>query len=277
MLEAPLIFTSNKRRNKVKEFQHAGALFYDHYDHGILGDVDFYVEEAKKNGSPVLEIGCGTGRVMIPVAEAGVEIVGLDVEPQMLSLFQQKIDLLEDNVRQRLALLEGDMRDFSLPQKFSMVMIPHRAFMHLLTPLDQQKALRNIREHLVDNGYLVFNIVVPHVDEIASHIGPQAGAMQLDMTFTDDMGNEVVSWTSRRYDTTRQHIEQYYIFETLDANGQVAKRAYTPLFARYTHRYEMEHMLSLAGFYVESLYGDFWRRPYHAQGEQVWIARKIGS
>ena len=126
----------------MKEFQHAGALFYDHYDHGILGDVDFYLEEAKKNGSPVLEIGCGTGRVMIPVAEAGVDIVGLDIEPQMLSLFQQKIDLLEDTVRQRMTLLEGDMRDFSFPQKFSMVMIPHRAFMHLLTPLDQQKALR---------------------------------------------------------------------------------------------------------------------------------------
>ncbi len=262
----------------MKEFQGAGAQFYDLYDNGLLGDIDFYVEEAKKYGSPILEIGCGTGRTMIPVAKAGLDIVGMDLEPQMLTLFRDKLKDLPETLQQRMTVVEGDMKDFSLSQKFSMVMIPHRAFMHMLSPLEQQKALLCIRKHLVDGGYLVFNTVVPHIDEIASHAGPQAGAMQLDMSFTDpETGHEVISWSARRYDTTRQRIEQYYIFETIDGSGQVTKRSYTPLYARYTNRYEMEHLLSLCGFYVEHLYGDFWKGPYQEGSEQVWITRKVDA
>jgi ubiquinone/menaquinone biosynthesis C-methylase UbiE len=98
----------------------------DHYDiltSGLEGDLDFYVGLAREAEPPVLELGCGTGRVAIPIARAGVQIVGLDSSPPMLAKAQERSNGLT-NVR----WVEGDMREFDLPDRFGLVIIPYRAF-----------------------------------------------------------------------------------------------------------------------------------------------------
>jgi len=101
-------------------------------------DVNFFVEMAQRSGGPVLELGCGTGRVLIPIAKSGIEIVRLDGSPRMLAVCREKLLRESEDVRAKVTdLVKGDMRSFELGRKFSLVTIPFRPFQHLLTVEDQ--------------------------------------------------------------------------------------------------------------------------------------------
>jgi SAM-dependent methyltransferase len=259
----------------MKEYDRLDAAFYDYYSLGVEGDVQFYVEEAQKAGSPVLEIGCGTGRILLPIAESGVSIVGLDRAPAMLALLRQKLAKYKPDTQSRVKLSEGDMRNFSLGRRFKLITIPYRAFLHLLTPKDQRQALTCIREHLTDDGHLIFNVFDPSLEIIAAHSGPLGSALKKDCEFIHpDTGQRVIVWDTRQYDPERQLLEQYFIFEELNDEGRVVSKTYSPLTLRYVYRYEMRYLLELCGYKVEALYGGFHRGPFRYGYEQVWVVRK---
>ncbi|MFC1715485.1 class I SAM-dependent DNA methyltransferase [Candidatus Poribacteria bacterium] len=262
-------------RESVKSQYREFAYFYDHFSGKLESDMPFYVEEAKKAGSPVLELGCGTGRVTIPVAESGIDIVGLDLSEDMLSVARQKISRFSTEAQNRIQLVEGDMRYFSLDQKFNLIMIPFRAFLHIVTPEDQRQALTCIREHLTDDGCLVFNIFDPSLKIITEHEGSLGGSMKRQAEFIHpDTGHKILVWDTRKYDITEQTIEMYFILEELDDHGKMLSKTYIPLFLRYSYRYEMQYLLELCGYKIEALYGDFQRGPFRHGGEQIWIARR---
>ena len=259
----------------MEEYDRADARFYDYYSTGVPGDVRFYVEEAKRAGSPVLELGCGTGRILIPTAQAGIDIVGLDRAPAMLAIAREKLSELGAETRRRIELVESDMRTFWLGRRFKLVTIPYRAFLHLLTPEDQRRALERIRDHLTDDGRLVLNIFDPRLDIIVGHFGSLGSALKKEIEFFHpDTGNRVILWDTRQYDPERQMIEQYWVFEELDGQGKVVAKTYIPLTLRYVFRYEMQYLLELCGYQVEALYGDFRRGPFRYGGEQIWVVRK---
>jgi len=258
------------------EYERMDAELYDSYATGLEGDLDFYLEEAKKAGSPVLELGCGTGRILIPIAQAGLDVVGVDRSQKMLSIARDKISILPPETQNHIQLLYGDMRDFSLDRRFNLVLIPFRAFLHLLTPEDQRLALGQIHEALVDGGLLALNIFDPSISIIAAHMGHLGQARKKIGEFTHPIsGNKVIQWDSRRYDLEDQIIHETFIFEELDEKGAVQSTTYNPLTLRFLYRFEMQHLLELAGFKVEALYGDFKRGPFQHGREQVWVARKI--
>ena len=258
-------------RSQYREF----AYFYDHFSGKLQSDTPFYLEEAKKAGSPVLELGYGTGRVTIPVAESGIDIVGIDLSEDMLSVAREKIAKLSGEVQNRIHIMEGDMRDFSLDQKFNLIMIPFRAFLHIVTPDDQRQALACIREHLADDGRLAFNIFDPSMKIITEHTGSLGGSVKKMTEFIHpDTGRKILVWDTRKYDTTEQTNETYFILEELDEHGKSLSKIYIRLFLRYSYRYEMQYLLELCGYRVEALYGDFQRGPFRHGGEQIWIARK---
>src|SRR5262245_22537391 len=128
------------------------AAIADLYDHVIpyrdRGDVAFFVGAAQESGGPVLEIGCGTGRVLLPTARAGVSITGLDASPSMLAICRRRVAAEPEAVRARIDLVEADMRSFQLGRRFALATIPFRPFQHLLTLVDQLNCLLRIREHL---------------------------------------------------------------------------------------------------------------------------------
>ena len=259
----------------MEEHDRQDALYYDYYSTGVPGDVEFYVEEARRAGSPVLEIGSGTGRILIPVAEAGVEIVGLDRAPSMLAVAWEKVARLPPDVQKRIQLVEGDMRDFDLGRQFTLVMIPYRAFLHLLTVEDPKRTLRRVRDHLVAGGRLVLNVFDPSLETIVAHRGSLGSALKVDSEFVHpETGRRVLVWDTREYATEDQTLRQYFVFEELDEAGNVVAKRFNPLVLRYLFRYEMQHLLELAGFAVETLYGDFARGPFRSGGEQVWIASR---
>lgn len=247
---------------------------YDPQWGGYEEDIPFYVGESQRATPPVLELACGTGRVTIPIAQAGVEVVGLDSSPEMLAVAQRKVVQLSPEVKEKIRLLEGDMRDFSLDERFGLIMIPFRSFLLLTTVEDQKQTLRNIHRHLRPGGRLALNIFVPDLGIIAAHSSPLGEPLKRMKEIKDpETGHWTIIWETRHYDQNRQIIDNFFIYDELDEAGVVVKRIYRPLKLRWVYRYEMEHLLDLCGFQVEELYGDFDQRPFDENSrEMVWVA-----
>src|SRR6185503_13374195 len=125
-------------------------------------DIDFYVAAAKAARGPVLELACGTGRVMIPCLEAGADVDGLDLRADMLDALRRKAAAKGLVPR----VVQGDMRDFTMPRRYSLITIPFRAFLHLQTTDDQLRALRCVRDHLEPGGALLFNVFHPGFEHL---------------------------------------------------------------------------------------------------------------
>ncbi|HMD30950.1 MAG TPA: class I SAM-dependent methyltransferase, partial [Candidatus Acidoferrales bacterium] len=125
-------------------------------------DVEFYVAEARAAGGAVLELGCGTGRVLLPTARAGISITGLDASANMLARCRAKLAEEPEAVRGRTELVRGDLADFDLGRQFPLITIPFRPFQHLLTVEQQLGCLRAARRHLAPGGRLIFDVF--HVD-----------------------------------------------------------------------------------------------------------------
>ncbi len=256
------------------EFAELYDLVYEHYD----DDSAFYVREAERAHGPCLELGCGTGRILIPTATAGVEIMGLDQSAAMIALARRKIAKLPLAIGQRITVAEGDMRNFQLEQRFALITVPFRAFLHLLQVSDQIAALQNIRQHLLPGGRLALNFFDPSVEYIAAHSRIPSGTLhRTGEEFVDPGSNHLlVEWASIQYDQLNQRLDQYFIYDELDRRGRMVKRLYRELRMRYIFRWEFEHLLHRCGFEVEALYGSFDRGPLlQAGGELIWIARAM--
>lgn len=145
------------------------------YDHVPLytsrRDSDFYVDLCREAGE-ALELGCGTGRVLIPAAQAGCRITGLDQSKMMLARCRAKADALSTETRARIALVEADMTRFNLGRQFKLAIAPFRPICHLTTIAEQLGFLDCVREHLVDGGRLVFDVFNPNLAMLAAEVSP---------------------------------------------------------------------------------------------------------
>jgi ubiquinone/menaquinone biosynthesis C-methylase UbiE len=145
----------------------AWAEWYDvFYSTAGLDDVEFYVDLAVLSGGPVLEIGCGTGRVTLPVAAAGVDIVGVDFSPAMLVKAEKRAATTSD-LGGSYEFVHGDMRTLALDRLFPLVVIPARTLYLALTPEEQVETLRRAASHMAPGGILAFNLFTPDPDLLA--------------------------------------------------------------------------------------------------------------
>lgn len=238
-------------------------------------DVAFFVEMAQEAEGPVLELGCGTGRVLIPTARAGVEIVGLDSSSNMLSVCKEKLAREPEEVQLRVQLVEADMRQFNLGMQFGLVTIPFRPFQHLITVEDQLSCLASVHHHLSSGGKLVldiFNPSIPHLadkEELVDFLGEEPefimpDARKVVRTFrvvSRDLFNQV------------QEVEFIYTIKHPEGREeQLVQRTQM----RYLFRFEAEHLLVRSGFEVEQVYADYDKSPYGSKypGELIFVARK---
>lgn len=233
-------------------------------------DIPFYLDLAREchaRGLPVLELGAGTGRVTLPIAREGIGIVGLDNAAAMLKVARTKSEAEHlGNVR----WLQADMADFELDQRFGLAIIPFRSFLLLTTVAQQLSCLRCIYDHLVAGGRLALNFFNPDLSIIASWSGERKGLWEHDRPSPHQE-----RWASRRYDTAKQQMQQDDVVHELTDDAAIISRVERSLRLRYVFRYEMEHLLSLAGFTVDSLHGWFDRRDFTAESsEMVWTASK---
>jgi SAM-dependent methyltransferase len=249
----------------------------DLYDHVVpyrsREDVGFYVAAAESAGGPVLELGCGTGRILIPTVRAGVEATGLDASPRMLALCRSRLDAEPEPIRSRASLVHGDIRRFDLGTRFALVTIPFRPFQHLLTVTDQLACLAHVRRHLAAGGRLIVDLFNPSIDVLASFRVGEEGGQEPEFTMPD--GRRVLrSFRVLAEDRFNQTNDIELIYRVTHPDGR-AERLLQAFQMRYVFRFEMEHLLARAGFEVEALYSDFDKHPYgHTYpGELIFVAR----
>jgi SAM-dependent methyltransferase len=232
-------------------------------------DIPFYVEHAKAARGPVLEVACGTGRVMIPSLQAGADIEGIDLHPGMLAVLRKRAGALGLTPRAELA----DMRDFTMPRRYKLITIPFRAFQHLTNTEDQLRTLRCLREHLEPGGSLIFNLFHPSFDALCSN--PSITFPDREVVHPETGLPVVMHDASRELDRVQQlmNIEREIIES--DARGYahvIDRHAFT---LRWTYKAEMELLLRLSGFTRWDVRGGFDGQPLEKDtDEMVWTAWK---
>jgi SAM-dependent methyltransferase len=251
------------------------AEFYDYVvPYRDRQDVDFFVELAQQSEGPTLEIGCGTGRVLIPTARAGIEIVGLDSSPSMLAICREKLGREPLEVRAKAELVEGDMRQFDLARAFRLVTIPFRPFQHLISVEDQLACLSTICRHLVAGGRLVLDLFNPSLPHLADDRFLEDWNREPPFTMPD--GRKVLRRhhiLARDFFKQTQDVELIYRVSYPDGREERLVSRYT---MRYLFRYEAEHLLARAGYEVEDVYADFDKSPFGSKypGELIFVARR---
>jgi ubiquinone/menaquinone biosynthesis C-methylase UbiE len=230
------------------------------------GDVAFYLAQARRTRGPILELACGTGRIAIPLARAGFEVTGLDRAPGMLAIARGK---LRAEPIPGLRFVRGTMTRFSLPQRFSLVLIAFRSFQHLLTVREQRACLESVRRHLMPKGRLIVNLFDPRLDLCVPDI--PANPMTRSTVHDQATGRDVsVTVTDRRNDPLSQTFSERWRW-TVTRQGRVVQRFDDVLRLRWTHRHEMRHLFELTGFRVLAEYSDFKRAPPRYAAEQIWV------
>jgi len=251
------------------------AELYDHVElYRTRADVAFFVDAAREAGSPVLELGCGTGRVLVPTARAGIDIVGLDGSPHMLDVCRRRLDDEPEDIRGRVRLVEGDMRRFDLGATFALVTIPFRPFQHLTTVDDQLACLASVGRHLAPGGTLVFDVFDPMLESLAQPAtGEEVGG---EPAFVTPDGRHVVR-THRRlaHDKANQVQTIELVYHVTHPDGR-RERLVHAFDMRYFFRFEVEHLLARAGFEVRHVYAGFGKQAVGSiyPADLVFVARK---
>jgi ubiquinone/menaquinone biosynthesis C-methylase UbiE len=273
------LLASLKGRREMTVYEDVLAPMYDTWVRfaytDAANDEQFYLEEAGKNGGPVLELGCGTGRITLPIAETGVSIMGLDMAPAMLEIARQKAHGLTVQRRQSLRYIEGDMRSFKLDKNFKLIIIPYAGFMHLLTTEDHQQALRCISDHLFEDGQLIFTThTLPESALKNSQRAIEGSIVKFATDVNSLSGNRLNLWFGRRYDPASQLIETLFRVEEIDDAGATLNVREGRLFQYHFRPDEVRALLSHCGYKLGAVYGDYSRGPVRTTGERIWVAQK---
>ena len=247
------------------DYQRSMAESYDTL-YGALrdpsGDREFYRTLAKSSGGPVLEIGCGTGRVLLPIARDGIAITGVDPSEEMLTVLRSK------SPPQGVSLVRATAQTLSLPERdYKLCFFAFRAFQHLETVEDQLRALSNIRDHLAPGGLLALDVFEPSLARMAIEEEPESA----DGDPFEIAGRPGIRRLSIRRDRATQTMQITFRYLWADTGEEFGVE---PIRLRWFYRYELEHLLVRAGFSPEAWYSDYRGRPYDGKGEIIVVARR---
>jgi SAM-dependent methyltransferase len=223
-------------------------------------DAAFYLDLCRAAAGEVLELGCGTGRILIRAAEAGCTITGLDQSGFMLERCRAKLEKLTLEAQKRVTLIEADMTNFSLDRTFALITVPFRPLQHLVSVEEQFAFLACIRRHLEPGGRLALDVFHPSLQALAAVINPEETEDTAELTMADGRRmRRTFRVTAKHPAVQTNDIELiYYIGEP---SGQMARIVQAfPL--RYFFHFELEHLLARAGFEIAEFYGKFDLSPF---------------
>jgi ubiquinone/menaquinone biosynthesis C-methylase UbiE len=224
------------------------ARFYDPWSRSVTEDVGFYVEHALASRGPVVELAVGTGRIAVPIAQAGIDVIGVDSSPAMLALARAAAETA--GVGARVDLRVGDLREPPVPERVPLVICPFRSLLHMETEDEKLRALRAARELLEPGATYVFDVFAPSREDIES---------------THDR------WLEREPGIFERAVWDE-ASRTLSLSVRSGEDEAT--FAlHWLSAPEWLRLLDLAGFGVEALYGWFDSRPYDGDEDMVFVCR----
>jgi SAM-dependent methyltransferase len=237
-------------------------------------DAAFYVEEARRTTGRILELGCGTGRVLIPIARAGCTITGVDGSREMLARCTAKLDAEPPDVRQRATVHFGDLRAFDLGERFAIAIAPFRVVQQLPTIDEQLAFLAAVRRHLEPDGRLVFDVFNPNFRAMLAFDGREHD----DTPEQPLPGGRVFRRAARvaRVRWTDQVNEAELVYYVSPSSGAPAVRYVQAFQMRWYLQAELRHLLARGGFRVDALFGNYDRSPLTDNSpEQVVCATRL--
>jgi SAM-dependent methyltransferase len=223
------------------------ARIYDPWSVTVVEDVPFYLEEAKRFGGPVLELGVGTGRIAVPLAASGLEVIGVDLSAGMLEVARETAAL----AGVELDLRHGDMRHPPVDSTFPLVLAPFRSLMHMETDADRRAVLRAAHRHLERNGHFIFDVFTPSREDIQETHG---------------------RWLEREpgiWERAEWHEAGRTLILQVRGKTGAAEMSLAWLDVR-----DWKALLRDEGFVVEQVYGWFNRKPWHGGEDSIYICRK---
>jgi len=225
------------------------ARLYDPWSLSVTEDVAFYVDEARKDGGPIVELGVGTGRIAVPIAAAGIEVIGIDPSDGMLAVCREAAE--QAGVAERLDLRRGDLRAPPVEERVGLVICPFRALLHMPDEAERLRALGAAHALLRPGGRFVFDVFTPGARDIAETHG---------------------RWIEREPDIfERADWDESERTLTLGVRGPLGE---TTLVLAWISPAEWHDLLERTGFEVEACYGWFDRRPFEGGEDTVWVARR---
>lgn len=231
----------------------AWAEWYDiFYAAADPGDIDFYHDLARASGGPVLEIGVGTGRIALPLAQEGMEVVGIDLNEPMLKVAQEKA-LEVAPLSGSLRLIQADMRNFDLKRLFPVVIIPARTLLLATTEEDQIHTLCCAVSHLAPDGTMAFNLFYPDPEMLADDPDEE---FLLEVVEKPDGGRYVLT-AKNHFDLDTQVNNGVQIAEELDPAGEVLRRQELAVTVRYLYPEQVVALCDRVGLVVIEMWGDF--------------------
>jgi SAM-dependent methyltransferase len=249
-----------------------------HYDAAYaakadLVDLPFYLELGKKSRGPVLEIGCGTGRILLPIAHHGIEIYGVDNSSAMLRILKSRLKRDPLEMRKRVHLHKGDMRNFRLEKRFPLVILPFRPLQHMFTMKDQLSALKTAAFHLNRGGVFAFDVFYPKFDVLWSGIGEEVKELEWA---EGGRTSRVVRRFFRKdsVDKIHQKFNFTFIFRTYEGDRLVREESESFGLSYYTYPH-LRALFQLAGLEIMKEYGSFSKTPLdNTAKEMIFLLRR---
>jgi SAM-dependent methyltransferase len=225
------------------------AELYDPWSASVVEDVGFYLEEARRAGGPVVELGVGTGRIAVPIAADGIRVIGVDSSRRMLDVCARRAALAGVDIDLRV----GDLRDPPVLERVPLVICPFRSYLHMRTDAERGKAFAAARNLLRQGGRLVFDVFRPGPEDIAE---------------TDGRWIEYEPGIFERADWDTAHRLLKLSVRREDAQ--------TTMTLAWLEPRAWQALLVNTGFEIEATYGWFDRRPYTDGEDTIFVARRSG-
>jgi len=225
------------------------ASIYDPWSASVVEDIAFYVDEARRHGGPVVELAVGSGRIAVPIARAGIKVIGVDLSPGMLSVASDFGE--EHGVSDLLDLRVGDLREPPVDETVPLVICPFRSLLHMPDEDEKLRALRAAHDLLQPDGHLIFDVFAPSSEDIA-----ETNGLWLER---EEEIFERADWDEATR-TLRLCVRSGDSAASMDLHWLSA--------------IEWGRLIDEAGFDVAGLYGWFDRRPFKGEEDMIWVCRK---
>jgi SAM-dependent methyltransferase len=244
------------------------APYYDLIHSRLIEDISLVLALAREAGDPILELGCGTGRLLLPLAEAGHTVTGVDNAREMLARARARLAQADPAVRARVILLEASMTDFVVENgRFALAIIAYNTLLHL-EPVEAQRAFGCIGRHLQPDGRLFIDIANPFMLEAAPHDGLLGLEQIVDMP---EISATAMQFSSSRLDQAAQRIDITWLYDVMPTGGGAVQRTISRMAYHYRYPHQLELALRQAGFKLEAVWGDYNRAPFTEESNRLLL------
>ena len=241
------------------------ARFYDMENAQFTEDLTLWAELARESDGPVLELGCGSGRVLLHLAREGFEATGVDSSPSMLALARRRL-ALQPSIAGKISLLEENFTSLRIGKTFPLILLPFNTFSHMVDPADVREALETISLHLAPGGRAAFALPNP-----IPIYGDPSESLVLERTFRDDARNVTVQqFSSLRVDRASQLGYITWIYDEIDPSGAVTRTS-IPMTLRYFFPNELASLMEPAGMRLLHTWGNYDRSPFEEDSPSLIV------